>query len=78
MQDPYNGADFDESVKRELDYKKITDIQFEDVDYKDYPDFCDAFIVSAKMNGFEMNEAELDELNQDSEFVHEKLMEYLF
>jgi hypothetical protein len=32
---------------REINLKKIDNIVFEDVDPKDYPDYCDAFIASA-------------------------------
>jgi len=55
-------------------FKKIDNIVFDNVDYNDYPNFCDAFIVSANWAGLEMNEEELEKLNEDKEFVYEKLM----
>ena len=30
-----------------MDYSLITNIEFADIDYYDYPDFCDAYIVRA-------------------------------
>lgn len=53
----------------------IEDIEFGGIDYSDAPDFTDAFISYATRDGVMLTEAELDEL--DSDFVHEKLIEYL-
>ena len=47
-------------------------------DTSDYPDFCDAYIVSADYNGQPMTETELDEINQDSEFVHNAVFDHIF
>jgi hypothetical protein len=41
------------------------------IDGNDYPDFCDAFIESADIDGVAATEEQLDELNEDSSFVHE-------
>ena len=57
---------------------KVSNIDFDGVDYNDYPDFCDAYISSADYGDREMTETELNELNEDRDFVHEKLMDYLF
>ena len=66
--------------KLTIDYKKIDNIEFDGIDYNDYLDFCDTYIVSADLNGVPMTEEEeeLDELNEDGEFVHEKLFDFLF
>jgi len=56
-----------------MDYAKITNIEFDDVDANDHPDYCDAYILSADYNGREMTEDELEEINQDRTFVLEKL-----
>lgn len=61
-----------------LNYSKIEDIQLANVNTRDYPDFCDAFIESATYDGREMTETELDELNKDGDFVYEQVLEYLF
>ena len=58
--------------------KEIDNIEFDGIDYNDYPDFCDAFICSADINGREMTDDELDELNNDREFVSNALQNYLF
>jgi hypothetical protein len=60
-----------------MDYSKISNLVFEDVDYNDRPDFVDAYIASADLDGVPMTEMELDELNEDSDFVHTKLIESL-
>lgn len=61
-----------------LDYNLIDDITFMDIDFRDNPDFCDAFIDSASYNGREMTEEELDILNEDTDFVYKKLQEHLY
>jgi len=54
-----------------VEYKKIENIELDGVNTRDYPDFCDAFIVSADYNGKPMTDEQLDEINQDSAFVQE-------
>jgi len=61
-----------------LDYSLIEDIQLDGIDHRDAPDFCDAFIVSASYNGREMTQEELDILNEDSSFVYECVLNYLY
>jgi hypothetical protein len=60
----------------EIDYDKITDIEWGSIHFDDYPDFSDAHIVSAKHNGVDMNEEELESL--DPTWVHYKLFNTLF
>lgn len=61
-----------------MDYKKIDNIEIDGMFPSDYPDFCDAFISSADYDGRPMTDKELDELNNDSDFVHEKVLDFLF
>jgi hypothetical protein len=61
-----------------LDYSLIDNVQIDGVDTTDYPDFCDAYIVSADYNGREMTDDEIELLNDDSDFVLEKVYEYIF
>jgi len=61
-----------------MDNNKISNIVFGGVDTKDFPDFCDAYIESADYDGLEMNQNELDTINEDGEFVYDKLMEHLY
>lgn len=59
-------------------YAKIRSVEFDGVDTRDYPDFCDAHITYAELDGRELTEKELEEVNDDSDLVHELLMENLF
>lgn len=61
-----------------MDYKLITDIEVEGIDSRDYPDFVDAYISYAYYNREEMTDEQLEELNQDGEFVYEEVMKKLF
>jgi len=60
-----------------MDYKKIDNIEIDGIDTKDYPDFCDAYIVSADYDGVPMNDEQLDKLNEDGNYVYEHIMDYL-
>lgn len=61
-----------------MDLSKIDNVVLGGVDLEDYPDFSDAFIVSADNDGVPMTEEEIDELNEDSSFVHDCVMKELF
>ena len=64
-------------MKQEMDYAKITNIEFDGIDYLDYPDYSDAYIVSADYDGLEMTDSQIEEINEDRDFVYEQLMDYL-
>jgi hypothetical protein len=66
------------SIKEKIDYSKITDISIDGIDYSDYPDFCDAYIEEAFYDDIPLTEEQLDELNEDRDFVYSKLMDFLF
>ena len=70
--------DEQEKEALKLDYSKIDNIVIEDIDHRDAPDYCDAFIASADYDGRPMTEKELDVLNDDRDFVYQKLMDYLY
>jgi hypothetical protein len=54
-----------------LDYSKISNVEVAGIDYNDYPDFCDAYIMSAMYGEREMTEQELEVLSNDMAFVNE-------
>ncbi len=58
--------------------ENIYDIEWDGIDHKDYPDFCDAYITRAMIDDRELDWNELDILNNDREFVYEKLMLHLY
>jgi len=60
-----------------MDYKKIDNIEIDGIDTKDYPDFCDAYISSADYDGKPMTDEQLDELNEDGDYVYGRIMDYL-
>ena len=59
--------------------KKIINVEFDGVDYKDYPDFCDAFVSYAEHeDGTPLTEVELDSFNEVSkDIVHQLLWEHI-
>lgn len=61
-----------------LDYNKIKNVEIEDINTKDYPDFCDAYVYYAEYNGKPMTEEQLDALSDNSSFVHEEIINQLY
>jgi len=61
-----------------IDYTKIESVEVEGIDTRDYPDFSDAYISYAEIDGREATEEELQELSEDSQFVYELVWERLF
>ena len=62
----------------DLDYSQIDDIEVDGINTKDYPDFCDAYICNATYKGRDMTERELDQLNEDRDFVYECVQDRLY
>jgi hypothetical protein len=60
-----------------IDFNKIHNIEFDGVYHSDYPDYCDAYILSCEIDGIEATEEQLNEINNDRDFVYEKLFNYL-
>jgi hypothetical protein len=61
-----------------LDYSKISNVELDGIDHSDYPDYCDAYIVSADYDGEPMTDEQIEELNQDSSYVSEKVFDHIF
>ena len=61
-----------------IDLSQVEDIEIDGINPRDYPDFCDAFILEASYKGREMTDEELEALNEDSDFVYDKVMESLY
>ena len=62
-----------------IDFSLINNVVVNGIDYKDYPDFCDAYISEADYDGNPMSDEMLDDLNTDyRDFVYEKVYSHLF
>jgi len=60
-----------------MDVKQIDNIEM-DINTKDAPDFCDSFIISVDYKGKEMTYEQLDEINENSEFVYECIIKEIY
>lgn len=58
-------------TKEQANSPVLTDVIIDGVDPSDYPDFCDAFIVSCCIDGKEATDDEIDAL--DNEQVYEEI-----
>ena len=61
-----------------MELTKVTNIQFDGIDHRDYPDFCDAYICYAEYDGEPMTDEQLEELHENIDFVYNQLMNYIF
>jgi hypothetical protein len=66
---------YDEKIN--LDNSGISHVYCEDIDHRDAPDYCDAYISEATYFGRPMTELELELLNDDSDFVYESVIEQI-
>ena len=62
----------------DFNYSKIDDIEVDGIDYRDAPDFCDAYISYATYKGKEMTESQLERLNDNSDFVYQCVQDQLY
>ena len=67
-----------EKTKIELDTKRVTNTVVDNIDFKDYPDFCDASIVSADYDGVPMTADQIEAINENSEFVNERVFAQIY
>jgi len=65
-------------TKKKIEVWKLEDVKVEDIDMKDYPDFCDAFIASATLNGIELTDEELNEVNEDYDYLYTQIENTLY
>ena len=58
----------------------LSTIGIDGVDRKDYPDFCDAFISSARFtDGIELDDAELEQLTEENyDLINQLVIENLY
>ena len=61
-----------------LNLELVHDVEVEDIDTKDAPDFADAYISFATYDGVPMTEEQLDALNNERDFVHEQVVKRLY
>ena len=61
-----------------MEISKIKIVSIEGISHEDYPKYCDAFISEATYDGKPMNESELEELNDNSEFLAKAIHDYLY
>ena len=64
---------------QKMDLTKIDNIKIDGVDYTDHPEYCDAFICSANLDGVEMTNEQLDYLNENhSDFVYDSVLNFIY
>lgn len=68
-----------QETNMKIDFNKIDNMEFDGIDFADYPDFCDAFLIAADYDGKEMTEEQIDYINDAHyDFVNEQVYQSLF
>jgi len=60
-----------------MDYSKIDEVVL-DFGGDDYPDFSDAYIISANYDGEPMTDEQLEEANGNHDFIYQCVLELLY
>lgn len=62
-----------------FDLTLIDDIDIEGIDMRDYPDFCDAFLVSATYDGRELSDDELHYIQSSNpDWFYEQVERFIY
>ena len=61
-----------------LDVRKLENVVMADVQMFDFPDFVDAYVEYAEINGVELTDAQYDEVNENYEFLQESAYQSLY
>ena len=61
-----------------IDFTKIDNVSIANIQGWDAPDFCDAYIKSCDIDGIPATDEQLDFINNNSDFVYEKVMKTLY
>ena len=62
-----------------IDINKIDNLEVDGIDTRDYPDFVDAFISYAEIDGVELTDEQLDELTSEyPDLVYDLVINKLF
>ena len=68
-----------QETNMKIDFNKIDNMEFDGIDFADYPDFVDAFLVAADYDGKELTEEQIDYINDAHyDFVNEQVYQSLF
>lgn len=62
-----------------IDITKIDNIVIGGVDHTDHPDYVDSFIESADLDGIEMDDKQLNDLNDNyADFVYDSVLNFIY
>ena len=62
----------------QLDTRKLDNVVMAVGHMFDFPDFVDAYVEYAEINGVELTDAQYDEVNENYEFLQESAYESLY
>ena len=73
---PANQKDVEPEFTSE-NLKDLTSVEIEGIDFRDHPEYGDAFVAKAVWFDRELTEDELEIVNNDSDFVYKHTMNHL-
>tara|TARA_R100000700_G_C3151753_1_gene130205 strand:+ start:373 stop:567 length:195 start_codon:yes stop_codon:yes gene_type:complete len=61
-----------------IDFDKVEVLEVSNINHRDYPEYCDAYISEAKYNGKTMSDEMINEINDNyPDFVYIQVMEQI-
>ena len=75
---PHDMSDQNDFFEYFKPFAMITNVVVAGIDMADAPDFVDAYIESADLDGVPMTEEQLDALSEDYDFVYGELIKQLY
>ena len=61
-----------------IDFSTVNVTGVEGIDMSDYPKFCDAYISEATIAGVEATEEQLEEINENGEFLLDAVYDWIY
>lgn len=61
-----------------IDFGKLDNIELQNIFTWDYPDFSDAYISYAEIDGVALTDEELDAVNDNGDFIYSLVINKLF
>jgi hypothetical protein len=61
-----------------VDFSTVKVMNVEGIDWTDAPKFCDAYISEAEIDGVEATDEQLEEINNNGEFLLDAVYDYIY
>ena len=61
-----------------IDFSTVKVTEVDGIDWSDAPKFCDAYISEAEIDGVEATDEQLEEINENGQFLLDAVYDYIY